>query len=207
MSGPVRQRDPARKERILSAAAELVARRGFHPVSMADIGAAAGIVGSGIYRHFDSKVAILAALLDWVMERLLRNATSIVQELPEDRSALAALVSDQIGFVIDDRRLVQVYQRELHNLPEEDRRRLRRMQRHYIEEWVHVVVGLRPDLADVEARTAVHAAIGAIQSVAYFHSGLPRERLVALLAEAAHACLGVAMAPTGGPALSRAPGA
>ncbi|MQA13210.1 MAG: TetR family transcriptional regulator [Pseudonocardiaceae bacterium] len=207
MSGPARHRDPARKERILAAAAELVARRGFHAVSMAEIGAAAGIVGSGIYRHFDSKVAILAALLDRVMERLLRNATRLVQELPGDRSALAALISDQIVFVIDDRRLVQVYQREIHNLPDEDRRRLRRKQRHYIEEWVHVVVGLRPDLSDVEARTAVHAAIGAIQSVAYFHSGLPRERLVVLLADAAHACLGLPASPPSRSELSSAPGA
>ena len=50
---PRRRRDPARKDRILAAAADLVARRGYHAVGMADIGAEAGIVGSGIYRHFD----------------------------------------------------------------------------------------------------------------------------------------------------------
>ena len=37
------------------AAAALGARRGFDAISMADIGAEAGIVGSGVYRHFDSK--------------------------------------------------------------------------------------------------------------------------------------------------------
>ncbi len=196
MSGPTRHRDPARKERILVAAAELVARHGFHSVRLAEIGATAGIVGSGIYRHFDSKVAVLVALLDRVMERLLSNATRIVLGATDDRAALTLLVRDQVTFAIDDRRAVQVYQREFHNLPEEDRRRLRRMQRHYIEEWVHVVVGLRPELSDAEARTAVHAAIGAIQSVVHFHSGLPRERLVVLLTEAAHACLGMAEAPS-----------
>jgi len=40
------------------AAAALGARRGFDAISMADIGAEAGIVGSGVYRHFDSKTAI-----------------------------------------------------------------------------------------------------------------------------------------------------
>ena len=47
-----RRRDPDRQERILAAAAELAAGRGYHAVGLADIGAQAGIVGSGIYRHF-----------------------------------------------------------------------------------------------------------------------------------------------------------
>lgn len=205
MSGPVRQRDPARKERILDAAAELVGQRGYHSVSMADIGAAAGIVGSGIYRHFDSKAAVLVALLDRGMERLLISASRVVLDATDDRDALAWLVRDQVAFAVDQRRVVQVYQREFHNLPEADRRRLRRLQRHYIEEWVHVLVGLRRQLSDAEARTAVHAAIGAIQSVAYFYSGLPRERLVALLTEAAHACLGL-RTPTDASVPSRTPG-
>lgn len=192
MSASARVRDPDRKERILVAAAELVARHGYHSVSMADIGAAAGIVGSGVYRHFASKVAVLVALLERVMERLLSNAADIVLSAADDRTALAALVRDQIDFAIDDRRLLQVYQREIHNLPEEDRRRLRRMQRHYIEEWVHVLTGLRPDLTDAEARTVVHAAIGAIQSVIYYNSGLSREPLIAVLAGVADAALGVA---------------
>ena len=41
---------------------------------MADIGAEAGIVGSGIYRHFDSKTAILVAMADRVMDRLMAGA-------------------------------------------------------------------------------------------------------------------------------------
>lgn len=84
-----------------------------------------------------------------------------------------------------------VYHREIHNLPAEDRRRLRRLQRHYLEDWVHVLAPLRRDLADGELRLAVHAAIGAIQSTLFFRSGLAPERLAELLDAMAHACLGV----------------
>jgi hypothetical protein len=76
-------------------------------------------------------------------------------------------------------------------LPGEERRRLSRSQRHYIEEWVHLLAPLRPDLADGEVRLAVHAAIGAIQSTLFFRSGLPDERLTELLAGMAHGCLGI----------------
>jgi AcrR family transcriptional regulator len=192
---PRRQRDPDRKDRILAAAAELAARRGFHTVGMADIGAEAGIVGSGIYRHFDSKDAILIALLDRAMDRLQAGAARIVSSATEDRAALSALVRDHIQVAVSDRSVLAVYHREVHNLPEEDRRRLRRRQRHYLEEWVHVLAPLRRDLADGEHRLVVHAAIGAIQSTLFFHSGLPADRLTALLDEMAHACLGVAPAP------------
>jgi AcrR family transcriptional regulator len=59
-----RTRDPERKERILAAAADLIAQKGYHAVSIAEIGAAAGIIGSGIYRHFESKSSVLVDLFD-----------------------------------------------------------------------------------------------------------------------------------------------
>lgn len=185
----IRVRDPARRDKILREAAHLFARSGYHAVSLADIGAAAGIVGSGIYRHFGGKAAILAALLDEVMDRLLENAAAAQAGGGGDGRVLAALVADQAAFAIDERYLVQLYQRELHTLPGADRHRLRRRQRHYIEKWVHVLAGVSPGITDAEARARVHAAIGAVQSVATYNSGLPRADLLALLSGIADACL------------------
>ncbi|MGQ0842221.1 TetR/AcrR family transcriptional regulator [Actinokineospora sp.] len=190
-----RHRDPGRRARILQAAAELAARRGFHAIALADIGAEAGIVGSGIYRHFDSKTAILIALLDRGMDRLQNRATEIAATATDDRQALSALVRDHIKVAIEDRTILAVYHREVHNLPEDDRRRLRRGQRLYVEEWVHVLAPLRRDLADAELRLAVHAAVGAIQSTLFYRAGLSDERLGDLLDTMAHACLGVDPAP------------
>jgi AcrR family transcriptional regulator len=189
-----RHRDPERKQRILDAAAALGARRGFHAISMADIGAEAGIVGSGIYRHFQSKTAVLVAMLDQVMDRLADRATAIVAAEDDDGRALSALVRDHIEVAIADRDVLAVYHREIHTLPDEDRRRLRRRQRLYLEEWVHLLAPLRPDLADGEHRLAVHAAIGAIQSTLFFRSGLADERLGDLLEVMAHSCLGTSPA-------------
>ncbi|MCW2582581.1 MAG: TetR family transcriptional regulator [Klenkia sp.] len=189
--GGVRTRDPDRRVRILRVAADLLADRGFHGVSMADIGGAAGIVGSGVYRHFDSKSAVLVALLDDVMDRLLQTASDAGASGRDERDVLADLVHGQVLFAVDDRALLQLYQREVHSLPDADRRRLRRLQRHYVEEWVHVLAELRPELTDAVARASVHAAIGAVQSVATYDGGLPRDEVVALLTRTAYACLGV----------------
>jgi AcrR family transcriptional regulator len=186
-----RRRDPERKERILVAAAALGARHGFDAISMADIGAEAGIVGSGVYRHFGSKTAILVAMADRVMDRLMARAGEIIAAGLDERSSLSLLVRDHIEVALTDRDALAVYHREVRTLPEDERRRLSRSQRHYIEEWVHLLTPLRPDLADGEVRLAVHAAIGAIQSTLFFRSGLSDERLTELLAGMAHGCLGI----------------
>ena len=190
-----RTRDPERKQRILASAASLGARRGFHVISMADIGSEAGIVGSGIYRHFDSKTSILVSMLDRVMDRLADRAAQIIATGGGPAVTLSDLVRDHITVAIEDRDVLAIYHMESHTLPADDRRRLRRSQRHYIEDWVHLLAPLRPDLADGELRLAVHAAIGAIQSTLFFRSGLAKDRLAGLLEIMAHGCLGTTAVP------------
>jgi AcrR family transcriptional regulator len=192
---PRRRRDPDRKERILAAAAALGAERGFDAISMADIGAEAGIVGSGVYRHFGSKTAILVAMADRVMDRLMARCTEIIAAGLDERQSLTLLVRDQIEVALTDHDALAMYHREARTLPEDERRRLSRAQRHYIEEWVHLLAPLRTDLADGEVRLAVHAAIGAIQSTLFYRSGLSDQRSAELLAVMAHGCLGITPAP------------
>jgi AcrR family transcriptional regulator len=50
------------RQRILDAALDQFAERGFYGTTMRNIGAAAGITGSALYHHFPSKEALLADL-------------------------------------------------------------------------------------------------------------------------------------------------
>ncbi|MEV5848670.1 TetR/AcrR family transcriptional regulator [Streptomyces sp. NPDC051985] len=184
-----RRRDPDRRQRILAAAARLVAERGYHEVAMSDIGAAAGIVGSGIYRHFDGKPAVLVAMFDRVIDDLTRGATDILSRGLEPSRTLGELVAAHVRITLDDRTLMRVYHNEIANLPADDSHRLRRKQRLYIEEWVHVLETLRPELDDAVLRTLVHAAIGAVHSTLFYQSGVPADRLAKLMAAAAEATL------------------
>ncbi len=187
-AGP-RRRDPERRQRILTAAAQLVAQHGFHDVGMADIGAAAGVTGSAIYRHFDGKSAVLVAMFDQVIDELSRDAEDVVTTAVDPRQAVRRLIRAQVMFVLTDRTLARVYHNEITNLPDADRHRLRRKQRMYIEEWVHVLAALRPEINEAELRARVHAAIGAIQSTLFYQSGLSEQRLIGLMGAAAEAVL------------------
>lgn len=190
MSAPPRTRDPQRKQKILASAADLVARQGYHAASMADIGSAAGVTGSAIYRHFDSKSAVLVALFDRVIDRLRRDQRRILRRTPDPLTTLAQLVDVQVEFVVANRELARVYIREINNLPEADRRRLRRKQRVYVEEWVTLLLRQR-DMSDDAARAIVHAAIGAIQSALLYSSGLPERELRQVLGRAARTVLSI----------------
>ena len=201
-----RRRDPRRRQRILSAAAELVAERGYQQVGMADIGAAAGITGSAIYRHFDGKSAVLVAMFDHVIDDLSREAGEIVGAGGDALVILRGLIATQVRFVLRDRTLAQVYHNEVANLPEEDRHRLRRKQRLYIEEWVHVLAQLRPDAGDATVRALVHASVGAIQSVLFYQSGLADDQLAALMSSVAEASLFAALLARGDDPPLRLPG-
>jgi AcrR family transcriptional regulator len=184
-----RRRDPERRQRILAAAAELVAERGYHEVGMSDIGAAAGIVGSGIYRHFDGKSAVLVALFDRVIDDLTRGAAGILSRGLEPEQTLRELIAAHVRITLEDRMLMRVYHNEIASLPAEDNRRLRRKQRIYIEEWVHILDVLRPEVDDAAARALVHAGIGAVHSTLFYSSGLPAGRLAKLMAAAAEATM------------------
>lgn len=174
---PIRVRDPERAEKIVSAAAELFAERGYHTVSLADIGQASGIVGSGIYRHFESKDAVLLAIVENPMVELLEKSDHIVELQTDGRDTLQQLVRTQIDFCLDSRNVVLLYRRESHFLQAEHGRRVRRLQRRYIENWISTLLEVRPELDDATARTVVHACIGAVQSIVTFDAGLSRTDL------------------------------
>ena len=73
----------SRREQILATAAELFASRGYHGVSVADLGAACGISGPALYKHFPSKQAMLAEMLVSISEELLRAGASAGSAAPD----------------------------------------------------------------------------------------------------------------------------
>ncbi|MFD3516165.1 TetR/AcrR family transcriptional regulator [Streptomyces sp. NPDC058657] len=183
---------PTRREQILKEAALLFAERGFHGVGVDEIGAAVGISGPGLYRHFAGKDAMLAELLVGISERLLDGGRARVEAAPEDPAALlAALVDGHIDFALDDRPLITLHDRELDRLRDADRRRVRQLQRQYVELWVTAVRRTYPGTSEPEARAAVHAVFGLLNSTPHLGSGLPgRGATQALLRRLAHGAFG-----------------
>ena len=184
-----RLRSSARREELIGAAANLFGSRGYYPVTVDDIGDAVGLTGPALYRHFPSKEALLVAVFDHVIEQWTDRVREVVADSSDPATALHNIVRLHVGFSIEQRQNLAVWRQEFHNLPEADRWRLRRAQRLYVEEWVHLVHELRPEFSDTEVRAAVHAVIGMLQSPSDFQSGLEPEASTNLLMSMALAAL------------------
>jgi AcrR family transcriptional regulator len=180
-----------RREQILATAAELFAARGFHGVSVSDIGSACGISGPALYKHFASKDAVLAEMLVSISERLLAVGRERSEAAPDPRSAVRALVEWHVDFALRDRALIVVQDRDWESLPGEARERVRTLQREYVDLWAARLREVHPGLRLDSARAMAHAAFGLLNSTP--HSGLlPDARMRELLSQMARAALGVA---------------
>jgi AcrR family transcriptional regulator len=197
--GPAPDRAPARaasrprrglrRREILAAAAALFAERGYHGVSIDDIGAAVGMSGPGIYRHFPGKDAVLAEMLLDISQRLHAAGGRLAESAPDAAAALDALLRWHAGFALSEPDLITVQSRELANVPEPARRQIRRLQRLYVEEWVTVLSELSPGAAPASLRAAVHATFGLLNSTPHSASELPPEAAAELLLAMARAAL------------------
>lgn len=180
----------SRRQQILETAAELFAARGFHGVSVADLGAAVGISGPGLYKHFAGKDAVLAEMLVSISEELLSVGRQRVAEAPEPVTAVQALVDWHVEFALRHRPLIVVQDRDWESLPGADRERVRSLQREYVELWADRIRAVHEDLEPDRARAMSHAAFGLINSTP--HSGLlPDGDMSLLLRQMALHSLGI----------------
>lgn len=159
-----REAKAIRRTALLTAAAANFAERGFNGVSMEELGSAVGMSGPAVYRHFDGKHAVLAALLVDVSRDLLDGGTAEVRRAPDAELAIRALVEFHVAFALDNRDVIRVQDRDLDCLAGDDRRTVRALQRQYVELWVDVLSKLFPTTPAPELRIRAHATFGLINS-------------------------------------------
>jgi AcrR family transcriptional regulator len=156
-----------RRDQLLSAAARLLAMRGYARVRLEDLGSAVGISGPAIYRHFPNKEALLVDLLTDISRRLLEGGTAVVEAAATASGALSGLIDFHLDFALNESDLIRVQDRDLDSLPESARRQVRQYQRRYVEAWVQVLCQVEPDLDESDARIKAHAAFGLLNSTPY----------------------------------------
>jgi AcrR family transcriptional regulator len=147
----------SRRETVRVVATRLFAERGYQAVSMDDIGAAAGVAGPSLYRHFPSKSAILIAELTRFLEALMFDVSAALELAESAEQALELLVESLVRITIQHGVAMGALLNEMVNVPAEERRALHRMQADYVAEWVSLLVTCRRDLDAAEAHILVNA--------------------------------------------------
>ena len=187
-----------RREQLLAVAAKMFCERGFHDVTMEDIGAAAGIAGPSIYRHYASKADLLAAMCSRVGERLRAGLAAALGEARGGPQAVfASLAGSFVHTELANRDLVAAFLTEGRNLPDRYQAEVRRVLRAYVSEWVRVVLAAasgqdEPGQDDKAARIRVHAAFAVVNDLARIAAFAARPSLAADLTVLVGAVAGVA---------------
>lgn len=193
-SSPTTLRGQAKADRrasLLRAAATLFARSGFNGVSIEDLGAAAGVSGPAVYRHFSGKQAVLAALLIDVSEDLVHGGDGVVSAEADAASALRHLVRFHVTFALSNPDVIRVQDRDLDSLGESDRHRVRVLQRQYVELWVSTLQRLFPHTSEAQLRIRAHATFGLLNSTPHSARSSEQKAVGELLEEMALAALGL----------------
>jgi len=170
-----------RRADILVAAAELFAEHGYRGVTIDDLGRAVGTTGPALYRHFPGKEALLGQVLVEISARLSRQGEQLLARADGPGHALDLLLRGHIAFALDEPALITVHDRELGNLTAEDRGRVRRLQRGYVEQWVGVLADLLPGEPRSVLRASVHAAFGLLNSTPHSRGTVGRDAMAELL--------------------------
>ena len=167
----------------MASAAQLFRERGFRATSLDDIGAAAGVSGPAIYRHFKNKHELLSLLIEQAAIEWREKVSEVLNENAPPLVTLEHLIDAAVALQLDSGNLREVYRHEMHLLDDDDRRRLARIDRVTTAEWVHLLCEVQPDLTDEEARAAVVMVDGLLRSTSLLN--MERERLTRVMKEMA----------------------
>ncbi|WP_376706590.1 TetR/AcrR family transcriptional regulator [Listeria booriae] len=109
-----------KQKKIVAAAIELFAERGFAATSTSEIAKRAGVAEGTIFRHYKTKKDLLTSItmpimIESVAPFLARNFVAEVfeQEYPDFRTFLTALVRNRFEFARENSSVVKIYMQEL----------------------------------------------------------------------------------------------
>ncbi len=163
---------PEAARRLMAAAVESFAERGYHATTTRDIATAAGMSPAALYVHFPAKSAVLFAISRSGHERTLAMVEAVVGTDPDPVATMRTLVEKFVAWHAKRHVVARVVQHELHALPPEDyelvadlRRRTERLVRDVITRGVDAGVFAVPDV-----RTAARAVLSLGIDVARWYS-------------------------------------
>ena len=152
------------RDELLRQSARLFAERGFRGTSVGDIGAACGVSGPALYKHFRGKQDILGRLLVDISRQLLDGAREVLAAAGAPGDAVRGLVEFHADFALAEPDLIRVQGRDLDSLRDDEQAQVRRLQREYVALWCATLQRLDPSLSAEAARVRAHGVLGLLNS-------------------------------------------
>lgn len=105
--------DPGKRDRILTSAMKVFARKGFAGARVSDVAREAGVADGTIYLYFASKDAILIAIFEEGMQRVIEGLIRGLKAIDDPKERLRFFIKYHLRVVEDDPDLGEVLLVEL----------------------------------------------------------------------------------------------
>lgn len=176
-----RTRPKDRADRIIQVATRLFCERGYNAVSLDDIAQVVGITAPAVYRHFESKEFLLAAVVERLVDRYRTTWSEVMARGGTAHERLEALSRALIGPQVDERHFWPLALAELRHLPKESIRSIRRNADKGRQLWIDLVLEMHPALSLKEAELMVDVGGGVSSSLLFYQPQLSKRRLLDIL--------------------------
>jgi AcrR family transcriptional regulator len=118
-------------ERLLKAAAEVFAEKGYHHASIRDLSKRTGVSLSGLYYYFESKEELLYMIQDRSLRKVLAELKRKLEGVEEPEEKLRILVHNHLDFFARNMASMRVLTHEYEALQGGYRKRIRDMRLKY----------------------------------------------------------------------------
>ncbi len=156
----------SRREELLTQAVRMFAAHGYTQVSIEDIGHAVGISGPSVYNHWPNKLDLLVTTLRRGAAALAMDVSTVYRRAPDAASALRMLIGCYVALSQTHHETIGLLITDIGHLPDGERHAIRRAQRDFVSEWVHLLRLDQPGLDPTAARIRVHAALSVANDIA-----------------------------------------
>jgi TetR/AcrR family transcriptional regulator, fatty acid metabolism regulator protein len=110
---PAVSRGGEKYDRILEAAIDVIAEKGFHHARISDIASRAGVADGTVYLYFENKDHILRAAIDSAFAQFSRRLTEALQQAKGIIEKLTVIARLHIETLINNRSLAVILQTEV----------------------------------------------------------------------------------------------
>jgi AcrR family transcriptional regulator len=179
---------PDARARVLDAAVDLFAERGYDGTSVTQVISRAGVAKGGFYHHFASKEALLYEVYGDLISRQLANMDAILADSLPPAEMLRALIADLVETTAASARPALVFWREMHRLDDERTAAYRRARRRYHDAVRKLIRDAQAagEFADVaSADTVTFTIFGFVNELPLWYRPNGRKRPAQLAAELA----------------------
>lgn len=149
-----------RLEHLLANAAQVFARKGFHPTTMRELARATRMSLAGMYHYVRGKDELLFLIQERCFSRVLAGADAAIASARDPLERLERFIAHHVTFFARHMDEMKVLSHEADSLSEARRERINQLKRRYVDLLLDSLRSLPAEQVRVDHRVAGYALFG-----------------------------------------------